>query len=171
LDFAIGQYDSYTPLQMAQYVSTIANGGYRVQPRIVKEIRDPADGKEEIGPVAAEIQPKVLNRINATEEWVKRVQSGFRGVFTEPLGTGRAFAGEPYRPAGKTGTAETVDRGTRVWNLSLVAYAPYENPEVAMAVVVPSAYVKGGTPNHVNLDIGKRVLRAYFDLEEKRKGE
>src|SRR5690606_38958785 len=64
LDFAIGQYDSYTPLQLAQYVSTIANGGYRMQPHIVKEIREPSDGKEELGPLAQEVQPKVLNRIN-----------------------------------------------------------------------------------------------------------
>ncbi|ONK24688.1 penicillin-binding protein [Bacillus sp. VT-16-64] len=171
LDFAIGQYDSYTPLQMAQYVSTIANGGYRVQPHVVKEIRDPADGKEPVGPVAKEVEPKVLNRVNASEEWVKRVQRGFRGVFTEPRGTGRSFAGEPYSPAGKTGTAETVDRGRKVWNLSLVAYAPYENPEIAMAVVVPSAYYVGSTPNNVNMDIGKRVLRAYFDLKSGNKEE
>lgn len=165
LDFAIGQYDSYTPLQMVQYVSTIANGGYRIQPHVVKEIRDPADGKDEIGSVAKEIEPKVLNRINATEEWIERVQSGFRGVVTQPNGTGRALGGEPYRPAAKTGTAETVDRGTKVWNLSLVAYAPYDNPEVAVAVVVPSAYYVGATPNNINMDIGKRVLRAYFDLK------
>lgn len=171
LDFAIGQYDSYSPLQMAQYVSTIANGGYRIQPRVVKEIRDPGDGKEEMGSVAKEMEPKVLNRINAPEEWINRVQSGFRGVFTEPLGTGRSFAGEPYRPAGKTGTAETVDRGTKVWNLSLVAYAPYDNPEVAVAIVVPSAYYVGATPNNVNMDIGKRVLRAYFDLKNGKKEE
>lgn len=171
LDYAIGQFDSYTPLQMVQYVSTIANGGYRIQPHVVKEIRDPADGKEEMGSVAKEMEPKVLNRINAPEEWINRVQRGFRGVFTEPLGTGRSFAGEPYRPAGKTGTAETVDRGTKVWNLSLVAYAPYDNPEVAVAIVVPSAYYVGATPNNVNMDIGKRVLRAYFDLKNGKKKE
>lgn len=42
LDFAIGQYDTYTPLQMAQYVSTIANGGYRMKPQVVKEVRKPS---------------------------------------------------------------------------------------------------------------------------------
>ncbi len=45
LDFSIGQFDTYTPLQLAQYVSTIANGGYRMQPQIVKEIREPAKGR------------------------------------------------------------------------------------------------------------------------------
>ncbi len=47
LDLAIGQYDMYTPMQLAQYVSTIANGGYRMKPQLVKEIREPsADGKK-----------------------------------------------------------------------------------------------------------------------------
>ena len=40
LDYAIGQYDTYTPLQLAQYMSTIANGGYRMKPQIVQEIRE-----------------------------------------------------------------------------------------------------------------------------------
>ncbi len=168
LDFAIGQYDSYTPLQLAQYVSTIANGGYRMEPHIVKEIRDPSNEKEEMGPLAQEIQPKVLNRINAQDAWIQRIRGAFWGVFHEANGTGRAFASEPYRPAGKTGTAETVDRGTGVWNLSLVAFAPYDNPEVAISIVVPSAYVKGGSPNTINSDIGKRVLKAYFDLKNKK---
>ncbi len=45
LDLAIGQFDVYTPIQMAQYVSTIANGGYRIQPHVVKEIREPISEK------------------------------------------------------------------------------------------------------------------------------
>ena len=51
LDLAIGQYDTYTPMQLAQYVSTIANGGNRMQPHIVKEIREPVDDNEELGPI------------------------------------------------------------------------------------------------------------------------
>lgn len=172
LDFAIGQYDSYTPLQLVQYASVIANGGYRMQPQIVKEIREPSEGQKEVGPMAQDIQPNVLNRVNASESWIKRVQQGFWGVFHEPNGTGRAFASEPYRAAGKTGTAETVDRGTKVWNLSLIGFAPYENPEVAMAVVVPSAYVKSSSvTNSINSDIGKRALKAYFDLKSKKAGD
>ena len=60
LDLAIGQYDTYTPMQLAQYVSTIANGGNRMQPHIVKEIRDPVDDNEELGPVVQENSPTVL---------------------------------------------------------------------------------------------------------------
>lgn len=166
LHLSFGQYDTYTPLQLAQYVSTIANGGYRMKPHIVKEIREPAEGSNELGPLAEEIQPKVLNRINASEDLVKHVQSGFWGVFHDSRGTGRIFNTAPYnkyRAAGKTGTADTGN----AWNLGLVAYAPYENPEIAMAVVVPSAYTKSGTPNSMNMDIGKRVIQTYFELKNK----
>nr|WP_233713314.1 penicillin-binding protein 2 [Lederbergia citri] len=171
LDFAIGQYDSFTPLQLAQYVSTIANGGYRMQTHIVKEIRDPGDENGNLGPIVQEIKPKVLNKIDATDSQIKHVQNAFYGVFHHPSGTGVAFNApdlRPYNAAGKTGTAETTDQGKGVWNLSLVGYAPFDKPEVAMSVLVPSAYLKGGSENNVNMDIGKRVLKAYFDLKEKR---
>lgn len=167
LDFAIGQYDTFTPLQLTQYVSTIANGGYRMQPHIVKEIREPGDGKGNLGPIAQEIQPKVLNRIDASDYEIGKVQSGFWKVFHQSNATGTAF--KNFDAAGKTGTAETFDQGQSVWNLSLVAYAPYENPEVAMAILVPSAYVnRKGISNNINTDIGTRVLKAYFDLKEER---
>jgi cell division protein FtsI/penicillin-binding protein 2 len=64
LFLSIGQYDTYTPIQLAQYVSTIANGGNRIQPRMVKEIREPVMENNELGPIVEEIQPKVLNRLD-----------------------------------------------------------------------------------------------------------
>ncbi|MBS4209108.1 penicillin-binding protein 2 [Bacillus sp. FJAT-50079] len=169
LHFSIGQYDTYTPLQLAQYVSTIANGGYRMQPQIVKEIREPGDGNGEPGAIVREMKPNVLNRLDATDRQIEQVQKGFYGVFHDAQGTGRSFfSNKPYEPAGKTGTAETRDQATDVWNLTLVGYAPYKNPEVAMSVVVPSAYVDGASDNRINLKIGERVMDAYFDIKAKR---
>ncbi|AIM15616.1 MULTISPECIES: penicillin-binding protein 2 [Neobacillus] len=173
LDLAIGQYDTYTPIQVAQYVSTIANGGYRVQPHIVKEIREPLMENNELGPIIEEIQPKVLNRIDMKEEWIKRVQEGFRMVMQVGDGTGVGhWKSASYNPAGKTGTAEAFydgsdksKRGTEVTNLSLVAYAPYDNPEIAMAVVVPWAY-QGHSGPSINHLIGRRVMDAYFELKK-----
>ena len=175
LDFAIGQYDTYTPMQLAQYVSTIANGGNRVQPHIVKEIREPVMESNELGPIVEEIEPKVLNRIDMKDAWIKRVQEGFRMVMQVGDGTATSyFRSAPYHPAGKTGTAQAfydgsdkTKRGTEVWNLSLVSYAPSDNPEVAVAVVVPWAYSGSSGPSINNL-IGRRVLDAYFDLKKTR---
>ena len=176
LDFAIGQYDAYTPLQLAQYISTIANGGYRMKPQIVKEITEHTLKKEDTGKVVKSIEPVVLNRIDMKTEYIKRVQEGFRRVFQEGDGTGvKYFQKAPYKPAGKTGTAQTVYGGDelygrdsqgqriRCYNLTLAGYAPYDNPEVAFSVVVPWVHDdKGG----INSMIGKDILDAYFDLKK-----
>ncbi|GAM13673.1 cell division protein FtsI [peptidoglycan synthetase] /transpeptidase, penicillin binding protein transpeptidase domain [Mesobacillus selenatarsenatis SF-1] len=177
LDFAIGQYDTYTTLQLAQYVSTIANGGNRLQPRIVKEIREPVMKNNEVGPVLNELEPVILNKVDGKPEWFDRVQEGFRRVMQERGGTAYgAFYTADYKPAGKTGTAQAFydgpkrknyDKPPEVMNLSLVAYAPYENPEIAMAVMVPWAY-EGNQGHHANNDIGRRVLDTYFELKKKR---
>ena len=174
LDLAIGQYDTYTPIQLAQYVSTIANGGNRIQPHLVKQIREPSTDNNELGPIVKEIQPKVLNHLDMKDEWINRVKEGFRMVFQVGDGTGVSYwKSAPYNPAGKTGTAEAFydgsdksKRGTEVWNISLVSFAPFDNPEVAMAVVVPWAY-QGSGPS-INHTIGRRVMDAYFDLKNAR---
>ncbi|TCN22856.1 cell division protein FtsI/penicillin-binding protein 2 [Mesobacillus foraminis] len=177
LDFSIGQYDTYTTMQLAQYVSTIANGGNRIKPRLVKEIREPILDKEKVGPVIKSFEPVVLNSVDAEENWIEGVQEGFRRVMQEPSGTAYgSFASADYKPAGKTGTAEAFYDGPErskfneppeVMNLSLVGYAPYNNPEIAMAVMVPWAY-EGSTGHHANNDIGRRVLDTYFELKDKR---
>ncbi|UQD52754.1 penicillin-binding protein [Bacillus methanolicus] len=181
LDLVIGQYDTYTNMQLAQYVSTIANNGYRIQPHIVKEIREPVMKNDELGPIIEEFEPKVLNRIDMKPEWIKRVQEGFRQVMQAPKGTAVGYFGhKSYSPAGKTGTAQAFYDGPErkkfgkeppeVMNLSLVGYAPFNHPEIAMAVLVPWAY-QGNHDHKVNLKIGERVMDAYFELKKKRMEE
>ncbi|MGC9268478.1 penicillin-binding transpeptidase domain-containing protein, partial [Listeria ivanovii] len=89
LDFAIGQYDSYTPLQMAQYVSTIANGGSRISPSMLKEIRNPSTNGDTVGTLATANKPKVLNKIGVSESDMKTVQQGFYEVTHGSTGTAR----------------------------------------------------------------------------------
>ncbi|WP_420489888.1 peptidoglycan D,D-transpeptidase FtsI family protein [Neobacillus drentensis] len=177
LDLVIGQYDTYSAMQLAQYVSTIANGGNRMQPHVVKQIRHSAEDGEELGPVAQEMTPTVLNTIDVKKQWMSRVQTGFKKVMQEPGGTATKFFSDvKYTPAGKTGTAEAFYDGPLrnqfgkepppVMNLSLVSYAPSTNPEVAMAVIVPWAY-QGKVDNRANLKIGRKVLDTYFQLKNK----
>ncbi|MGM2841686.1 peptidoglycan D,D-transpeptidase FtsI family protein [Bacillus cereus group sp. Bce002] len=178
LDYSIGQYDTYTPLQLVQYISTIANGGYRMKPQIVQEVREQTSQKDEIGKVVHAVEPIVLNKVDMKEEYIKQVKEGFRKVFQEGDGTGvRAFQKASYKPAGKTGTAQTVyggesdigrnEKGERreCYNLTLAGYAPYDNPEVAFSVVVPWVM---NDKSGINSDIGKEVLDAYFELKNKR---
>ncbi|PHF01717.1 penicillin-binding protein [Bacillus wiedmannii] len=178
LDYSIGQYDTYTPLQLVQYISTIANGGYRMKPQIVQEVREQTSQKDEIGKVVHAVEPIVLNKIDMKEEYINQVKEGFRKVFQEGDGTGvRAFQKASYKPAGKTGTAQTVyggesdigrnEKGERreCYNLTLAGYAPYDNPEVSFSVVVPWVI---NDKSGINSDIGKEVLDAYFELKNKR---
>lgn len=144
LDMGIGQYDNYTPLQLAQYVSTIANDGYRMQPQILKEIHDPEkSGEGTTGKMIYSSEPKVLNRIDMKKEYIDRVKEGFRQAFQESGGTAYShfnLASAPYSAAGKTGTAETLYygpnesyRGSDTYNLTLVGYAPHDDPEVSFS--------------------------------------
>jgi cell division protein FtsI/penicillin-binding protein 2 len=180
LDLAIGQFDTYTPLQLTQYISTIANGGNRMQPRIVKEIREPSDDINQ-GNVQNDIQPKVLNRIDMKDSYINRVKQGFIRVYNEPGGTAYSyFQGANYKIAGKTGTAQTYYDGPdaqkyninsrSAYNLTLVGYAPYDAPQVSFSVVVP--WLKSDKA-HVNNFIGRQMMDAYFELQKERmaKGE
>ncbi|MDH5160137.1 peptidoglycan D,D-transpeptidase FtsI family protein [Heyndrickxia oleronia] len=172
LDFAIGQYDTYTPLQLVQYISTIANGGYRIQPHLAKEIREPGEHMSELGPIIQEISPKILNKLDMKTEWIERVQQGLISVVNEPLGTGYGMIkNKQFKIAGKTGTAQAQYDGPKaghpmLWNLTFAGYAPYDNPEVAISVVVPwSVTDKNFSPNLV---IADEVFKAYFDLKKNR---
>ncbi|WP_243386316.1 peptidoglycan D,D-transpeptidase FtsI family protein [Bacillus kexueae] len=170
LDYAIGQYDTYTPLQLAQYVSTIANGGYRLKPQIIKEIRA-TDPNEEIGPIVSSMEPEILNRVDMNTDYIERVQEGFRQVFQERNGTAYTyFSSASYEAAGKTGTAQAFYDGPiedkflePTYNLSIVGYAPYDSPEIAFAVVVPWAYQGASNDHGVNKTIARKVLDAYFN--------
>ncbi|WP_317450901.1 peptidoglycan D,D-transpeptidase FtsI family protein [Alkalibacillus aidingensis] len=174
IDFAIGQYESYTTLQLAQYVSTIANGGYRIAPSLVKQIHSSGE-TEKLGPIYSVNEPKVLNKLGVSDDHLDRVHEGFRQAFQEEGGTAYyQFNDVDYSPAGKTGTAEDyvfID-GQRhyVQNLTLVGYAPHDQPEVAFAVVVPhTGVISGGESQHpINLTIGRRALDSYFELQEER---
>ena len=176
LDLSIGQYDTYTPLQLAQYVSTIANGGKRLKPHILKEVREPSNDQDALGNVIEEVTPTVLNTVDMKPSWIKQVQNGFRKVTQESGGTAySSFASADYDPAGKTGTAQAFydgplrknfDEPVPTINLTLVGYAPFDNPEVAMAVVVPWAYQSG--EHAMNKDIGRKVMDAYFNLKKER---
>ncbi|KGP74606.1 peptidoglycan D,D-transpeptidase FtsI family protein [Pontibacillus yanchengensis] len=190
LDLAIGQYDTYSALQLAQYVSTIANDGYRLQPRLVNDVREPItnkDNKDQLGPIIQSNDTNVLNRISMDERYIQRVQTGFYQVFNNQLGTADGYFAdtEGYKAAGKTGTAQvnyyeplrdengkTYDyKRHELENLTLVGYAPYEDPEIAFSVLVPntgSISSPGYTQYQANKEIGRDILDAYFQLKEER---
>ncbi|SFL67237.1 peptidoglycan D,D-transpeptidase FtsI family protein [Salibacterium qingdaonense] len=169
LYLSFGQFDTYTPLQLGQYVSTIANDGYRMQPRLVKGIRQPNPDKQELGAVKKQFEPNIMNKLDINNSYIDRVQEAMRGVVSQSRGSAHSeFNGADYAAAGKTGTAEVTIRqqstGNSVdgINQAFISYAPYDNPEVTAAVVVPGLYES----SNVAKVIGRRALDAYFNLKE-----
>ncbi|WP_240376652.1 penicillin-binding transpeptidase domain-containing protein [Bacillus piscicola] len=173
LYLSFGQFDTYTPMQLAQFVATIANDGYRMKPRLVKGIREPNTNKNELGPVKKQFEPTVLNKVEINDAYIKMVQQGMWRVTNGSRGTARSyFTNTPYTVAGKTGTAqfrtrqESTNRLVDGNNQAFVGYAPFDNPEVSIAVVVPGVYKSGRSG--ISHTIARRSLDAYFDLQKKR---
>ena len=170
LYLSFGQYDTYTTLQLAQYVSTIANDGYRVRPHLVKEIRQSNASKDSLGPVLESFDTDVLNRVVMDDSYIDRVQEGFKRVVSSGTASSR-WRDNEYKVAAKTGTAQNefyVDgKKISTYNLALVGYAPYDEPEVAFAIMVPRAGT-GNDQNGIHHAIGNRIINKYFDLKEER---
>ena len=179
LDFSIGQADLYTTMQLAQYVSTIATNGYRYAPQIVRDVYLPSNESEEGKQLIKSFKPKLLNVVELNQKYFARVKDGFRRALQESGGTGYGvFYQADYNPAGKTGTAQEYARDAEgkyikdanddfieVYNRTLIAYAPADNPEVAIAVVVPQGE-KPTQSDSASLNIGHAVFQAYFDLKK-----
>lgn len=157
---AFGQFDNYTPMQLAQYVATIANDGVRVAPRIVEGIYGNND-KGGLGDLIQQLQPTEMNKVNISESDMAILHQGFYQVShgTSPLTTGRAFSdGATVSISGKTGTGESyVAGGQEANNTNAVAYAPTENPQIAVAVVFP---------HNTNLtkNVGPAIARDIINL-------
>ena len=173
MDLSIGQFDTYTTLQLAQYVSIIANGGYRIAPKVLKEIREPSEDGEILGPLIQETEVNILNRIQNTDAEIDQVKRGMHYVYYAPKGTApNLFAGKDYDGAGKTGTAQAFSSGKSTINLSHVGFAPYENPEIAYAILIPNITTKPG--DHTTGAQNKIIQQAvdeYFKLKVKRAQE
>lgn len=172
LDFSIGQYDTYTPIQLAQYIGTIANGGKRMQPYLLKGVYS-STTKQNLTELKKITEPKVLNQVNTTQEYMNRVKLGFKAVL-EPGGTGYNYIDSSFRPAGKTGTSQSfVDTDgdgvidTETVTNTFAGYAPYDNPKVAFTVISPDIYHYGNNSTYqttVNKRISQAVSKKYFEM-------
>ena len=181
LDFAIGQADLYTPMQLVQYASTIATSGKRFAPTLVKEVYLPSNDDVSGKQLVKGFTPNLLNVVELDQTYFNRVHQGFVAALQQSGGTGYSvFAKAKYNPAGKTGTAQEYARDEEgkyikdangelidVHNRTLIAYAPADNPEVAISVVVPQCELPSQS-HPISLQIGERAMQAYFDLKKER---
>lgn len=149
---SIGQQDNrYNPLELANYIATIANGGTRYKPYLVQKVVD-INGK-----VLKENGPVELNHVNVSPQTLAVIRQGMLEVTLPPDGTAYGFfVGFPQVGA-KTGTAEVLDHNAHAL---FVAFAPYDNPEIAIAAVLEFAG-HGGT---IAGPVVEDMLAAYFGL-------
>ena len=162
LDFAIGQYDNYTPIELAQYISTIANNGKRMKMHLYMNDYGKSEDKN----------IKELNSVETKPEYFERVKEGFKAVTA--YGTGVGYISPVYRPAGKTGTSQSfVDTNndgkidTETISTTFVAYAPFEDPKVTFTIVSPDVSHGNGKTQYqsnINKRIADRVSKKYFDF-------
>lgn len=160
LDLSYGNYDGYTTIQLAQYMSTIANGGYRMRPYIVKQVRGTnKDGS--LGAIEYTTKPEVLGTIPATAAEWKIVKEGLYDVVhgSSTYITGKKLASDTPSISGKTGTAETFYKNNSTVMLSFAGYAPSDNPQVVVALAIPGASNSDGG---ANLTMASQIFKAFW---------
>lgn len=170
LDFSIGQYDTYTPIQLSQYINTIANDGTRIAPHLLKEVYAPT--KDGLSDLLWSVETRVLNNVQTEEKYMKRVQEGFYQVMHG--GTGSSYIPWNYKAAGKTGTSQSFldtdldgNIDTETLSSTFVGYYPYDDPKVTFTVISPNiGYSKNGVnyKSYVNQRITYDVSRKYAEM-------
>lgn len=168
LDLAIGQYDTYSAMQLSQYISTVANGGSRIQSHLAKEVRE-YDANAN-GPVVKTFNANVLNTVQINDKEFEQLKKGMYDVFnthdqaTDRYGTGwDAFHNLEPKAAGKTGTAEAFREGNSVLNQTYLGYAPAENPDMAFSIIWPTMPMT--IPFFPAQFLGRDLVLKYYELE------
>ncbi len=158
---AIGQSDNlFTPLQLANYASTIANGGTRYQPYIIKSVLS-----SDMSEIIYETEPKVINTLNCSSKNLDIVKQGMRQVILNSS-CQYHFDDCVVSAAGKTGTSQvkrqTASGVTMTCNNGFfISFAPYEKPEIAVAVVAENASSGSGTSV-----VAAEIYNYYFSQKE-----
>lgn len=151
---AIGQSDNaFTPLQLATYVATIANDGTRLKTHVVSKITDYK--RENVVKYNDPENPEVIDTVSVSKDNMELVQSGMRNVAASSDGTAYSVFGDyKVKIAAKTGTAENSGSD----HTTFICYAPYDNPEVAVSVVI-----EHGARGVYSMNVAKAMLDSYFD--------
>lgn len=169
LSASIGQsFNEYTPVQMARYISMVANGGKNVDVSIIKSIINP-DGtevsREEIENYTKntiETENELTEDLDISKENLDAIREGMRGVTSETGGTAYStFSDFDIDIAGKTGSAQTgIEGEAHGW---FVGFAPYDEPEIAVVVLVEKAGSGGYTA-----EVAKKVMEEYFGMNSEK---
>ena len=157
LSVAIGQESSqFTPLQLANYIATLVNGGTRYSAHLLKEVKS-----SDFSQVLYTYEPEVLDSIDIQPENLDAVKAGMLALTTGKGSLARYFQDLPVQVGAKTGSAQ-VNAETES-NAVFVCFAPYDDPQIAISLVVE----KGGSGSTL-ASIAADILRYSFSAEESR---
>jgi len=171
LDFAIGQYDTYTPIQLSQYINTIANGGTRLKPYLLKEVYSPSVNNSSVfGDLIYATEIDSLGKVEIESKYLERVQEGFHQVVASGLGYG--YMGKYTDSSGKTGTSQSfIDTDndgvvdTETITTSFVGYSPSEEPKMSIVVVSPDISLPNSKyQSAVTKRISAKIVNKYYEL-------
>jgi len=164
ISIGIGQgYNAYTPIQLAQAMATLANGGAMYRPHLIAYVDDPRTGERR------PVEPELVHKVPVRRDHLEFVKRALAGVNKEGTAA-RSFANAPYTSGGKTGTAQLIGIkqnekyeeskvAERLRDHSLfIAFAPLENPKIALSVVVEN----GGFGARAAAPIARTVLDYYL---------
>jgi penicillin-binding protein 2 len=162
---SIGQgFVLVSPIQAAQMIGAVANGGYFYRPTVLKKTRNRENGRTET------FSPERLNKVVFDPAALEEVRKALLGVTSESGGTAHGAATPMTTVAGKTGTAQVIAQKVAGRKLSgktqdhawFIAYAPFDKPKIAVAVLVEH----GGHGGSAAAPIAKKVIEAYIKNEE-----
>jgi penicillin-binding protein 2 len=154
---AIGQMHIFTPLQMVSYISTLANGGTRYKPHLIKKVKTYDDGKS-----IKETETEILSKVDIKPNNLKAILEGMRNVTQQDGTASHIFKDFPVTVAGKTGTAELGIEGVSN-NGVFVGFAPYDNPQIAVVVVIEHGKSGGNTA-----PVAREIFAQYLGLNNKK---
>ena len=165
---SIGQgFNLVTPMQQVSMIAAVANGGMLLKPYLVKRIEEPE------GQIRKEFFPNIVGYLGANPEHLEQIRRALRDVVNGNRGTARKSRLKNIIVSGKTGTAQVVrmksneelEKGEAIpvkyrdhaW---FVAFAPYEKPEIAVAIIIEH----GGHGGATAAPIAKKIFKKYFKL-------
>ncbi len=165
LNLSIGQYDTYTPVELTQYINTVANNGNRIALSLMKEIVS-SDGK-----VLLKNESKVLNTIDLEEKYKSRIKEGLKNVSSS--GTGSNYIDKKYDASSKTGTSESIfdsdadgKSDTFATTRTFISYMPSDKPEYSLVIVSPNIDYKENEFTKVypiNMYLSRNISKILFD--------
>ncbi len=149
LQISIGQLNAFTPLQLANYVATFANGGTHYKATLIDKIIS-----YDMTTVYDDCQPQISNKVKLKDSTISAIKTGMLSVTVD--GTGQAALGDyPIKLGGKTGTAQVEGKAD---HSTFILFAPYDNPEIAISVVL-----EHGASSYASGNLVRQILDSYFE--------